>query len=89
MREIGGAVLGLWPKYMLKEVAGVAIFLDATNRARVSETVMELYAVLRHQNAQVRPRPFATQAARISQSPAQGVQAGCYCILRTEHPNLT
>ena len=54
VKEIGGAVMGLWSKYLVsKEVAGVALFIDASNRAGVSAAVTELYAVLRHPDAQV------------------------------------
>ena len=57
VKEIGGAVMALWPKYLTANVCGVVVFLDASNRAAVSATVMELHGVLQHADAQVRVQP--------------------------------
>lgn len=69
VKEIGGAVLGLWPKYISADVAGIAVFLDASNRAQISTAVMELYAVLEHAKDKVRGLPVLqlASALRIAQ----------------------
>jgi hypothetical protein len=48
VKEIGGAVTGLWPKYMTDDVVGVLIFLDASNRGQVPEVLVDLIRVIRH-----------------------------------------
>lgn len=68
VKEIGGAVMGLWPKYIGPEVGGVAVFLDASNRAQVSSSAMELCALLEHKEAKV---SFWTNNARPQHPPTE------------------
>jgi hypothetical protein len=48
VKEVGGAVMGLWPKYMTDDVVGVLVFLDASNRCQVPEVLVDLMSVIKH-----------------------------------------
>jgi hypothetical protein len=45
-KELGGVVMGLWPKYITPEVTGVVMFMDASNRVCVAEAIAVLYELL-------------------------------------------
>lgn len=44
--EVGGAVIGLWSRYLNPEISAVLFFIDIDNKTMISEAAVELYTFL-------------------------------------------
>ena len=44
--EVGGAVMGLWSRYLNPQIAAVLFFIDIDDKEMLSEAAVELYTFL-------------------------------------------